>query len=189
MKKIIIVVGLIFLSITNVNAEIVSVKLKKCVDGDTARFIIDNEVKSTRFLAINTPEIKHGKKKAEPYGNEASKYTCKRLKDAKEIKIEYDDNADKTDKYGRVLGWIFVDDELLQEDLVKNGYAEVKYLYGDYKYTKELQELEKKAKKDKLNMWSDDTYKEEDEEELDGLLEQLIDDLFKFISKKIKSML
>lgn len=175
-------------TVTNVNAETVKVKLKKCVDGDTARFMIGNEIKSTRFLAINTPEVKHGKTKAQPYGKEASDYTCKRLKNAKKIELEYDDNSSKTDKYGRVLAWVFVDGELLQNELVKNGYAEVKYLYGDYKYTDTLQESMKKVKQEKLNMWSDDTYKS-DEDESDKLLDQLLDDLFKFIRKKIKSML
>ena len=189
-KRLIGIILLLLISTTNVYADSVEVKLKKCVDGDTARFIIDNEVKSVRFLAINTPEIKHGKKKAEPYGVEASKYTCKKLKNAKEIKLEYDDNSDETDKYGRVLAWIFVDDELLQSSLIKEGYAEVKYLYGDYKYTKKLQKQEKKAKKDKLNMWSDDTYKNEnDEDSIDNFLDEILDDLFKFIRKKIKSML
>ena len=191
MKKYIIVFLMVILTTTNVKAETVKVKLKKCVDGDTARFVIDNEVKSTRFLAINTPEIKHGKKQAEAYGVEASKYTCKKLKNAKKIELEYDDNSDKTDKYGRVLAWVFVDEELLQDDLVKNGYAEVKYLYGDYKYTSKLQKSEKKAKKEKLNMWSDDEYKnkEENEDVVDSFLDALLDDLFKFIRKKIKSML
>lgn len=181
---------LILISTTNVYADSFEVKLKKCVDGDTARFVIDNEVKSVRFLAINTPEIKHGKKKAEPYGVEASKYTCKKLKNAKKIELEYDENSDETDKYGRVLAWIFVDDELLQSSLVKEGYAEVKYLYGDYKYTSKLQKQEKKAKKDKINMWSDDIYNsKDDEDEIDSFLDEILDDLFKFIRKKIKSML
>lgn len=190
MKRYIVLLFISLLLIsTDVNAETVKVKLKKCVDGDTARFIIDNEVKSTRFLAINTPEIKHGKKKAEPYGVEASNYTCKRLKNAKEIALEYDDNSDKTDKYGRVLAWVFVDDELLQNDLVKKGYAEVKYLYGDYKYTKDLEKSQKKAKKEKLNIWSDNTNKKSTDNEESDILDELIDDLFKFIMKKIKSML
>lgn len=190
MKRYVILLFISLLFISNdVNAETVKVKLKKCVDGDTARFIIGNEVKSTRFLAINTPEIKHGKKKAEPYGVEASDYTCKRLKNAKEITLEYDDNSDKTDKYGRVLAWVFVDDELLQKDLIKKGYAEVKYLYGDYKYTKDLEKLQKKAKKEKLNIWSDNKDKNNEKKEENDFLDELIDDLFKFIMKKIKSMI
>ena len=63
------------------------VRLSKCVDGDTARFIIDNKEYSTRFLAIDTPEVKHPKKKVEPFGKEASNYTCKRLENAKKIEL------------------------------------------------------------------------------------------------------
>ena len=80
---------------------------------------------------------------------------CDALKSAETIELEYDDGSEKLDKYGRTLAWVYVDDVLLQEELVKRGLAEVKYLYGDYAYTKELQTLEKEAKKEKINMWSD----------------------------------
>ena len=49
---------------------------------------------------------------------------------------------------------MFVDDELLQEQLIQKGYAKVAYLYGDYKYTSRLQEAEKKAKAERLGIWS-----------------------------------
>ena len=189
MKKIYIgILLLISFIYIDVNASSDTAKLKKCVDGDTARFIIGNKEESVRFLAINTPEIKHGKNKAEPYGIEASNYTCKKLRNAKKIVIEYDDAAGKTDKYGRVLGWIFVDDNLLQDDLIKNGYAEVKYLYGNYKYTDTLKKSEKVAKKNKLKIWSNDKDSEIDDE-IDSFLDGILDDLFKYVRKKIKSML
>ena len=69
------------------------------------------------------------------------------------------------DKYGRTLAWVYADGVLLQKELVKQGLAEVKYIYGDYAYTKELQELEKEAKKEKLHMWSDGTAAEEQQNE------------------------
>ena len=153
-NKFLVIIILLVVTFNNVNAEEVTVELKKCVDGDTARFIINNEEKTTRFLAIDTPEVKHGKNEAEPYGEKASEYTCKKLKNAKKIVLEYDDNSDKVDKYGRVLAWVFVDGKLLQNELVKNGYAEVKYLYGDYKYTSTLEKSLESAKKKKINMWS-----------------------------------
>ena len=90
---------------------------------------------------------------------------CDVLKSAETIELEYDDGSDKLDKYGRTLAWVFVDDVLLQKELVKKGLAEVKYLYGDYAYTKELQTLEKEAKKEKLNMWSDGSAAEEEQNE------------------------
>ncbi len=162
------------------------VKLSKCVDGDTAKFIINGKEYSTRFLAIDTPEVKHPKKKVEPYGKEASKYTCDRLKAAKEIVLEYDSNSTKEDKYGRRLAWVFVDKELLQEKLVSKGYAKVAYLYGDYKYTKKLQKIEQKAKDNKVGIWSNNNYVYDSS---DSLLEKIFDKLLRYIRKEIKSML
>ncbi len=129
------------------------VKFIKCVDGDTAKFERNNKVFTLRFLAVNTPETKSPKKGVEFYGKEASNYTCNRLEKAKNIEIEYDNKSDRNDRYGRNLGWVFLDDKLLQKDLVENGYAKVEYLYGKYKYVEELKELETKAKKDKKGLW------------------------------------
>ena len=99
------------------------VSLSKCVDGDTAKFIINNKEETVRFLAVDTPATKHPTKGEEPYGKEASDYTCNRLKEGNKIELEYDDNSTKTDKYNRYLAWVFVDDNLLQAELVKNGLA------------------------------------------------------------------
>lgn len=158
-KKIIILISTLFLLPNIVKAnERVEVKFKSCVDGDTANFIMNDKTIKVRFLAINTPEIKHGKNEAEYYGNEAAYYTCSRLKKANNIELEFDDGSEKKDKYDRYLAWIFLDDKLLQEDLIKNGYAEVKYINGDYAYTNELQKLESKAKEQEIGIWKDDRF-------------------------------
>ena len=130
-----------------------TITLTKCTDGDTAHFLIDGKDTTVRFLAIDTPEYT---KEKEPYGKEASTFTCDALKQANEIQMEYDDGSDKTDKYGRDLAWIFVDDKLLQKMLVEEGLAEVAYLYGDYAYTDELKESQEMAKAAKRNIWSDE---------------------------------
>lgn len=152
------------------------VKFSKCVDGDTAKFEKNNKVFTLRFLAINTPETKSPKKGVEFYGKEASKYTCDRLEKAKTIEIEYDKNSDRSDRYGRKLGWVFLDDKLLQKDLVENGYAKVEYVYGKYKYLDELKELEKKAKKEKIGLWQKETTsdkKNSNKNILDSIIETL----------------
>ncbi|MCR0293482.1 thermonuclease family protein [[Clostridium] innocuum] len=128
------------------------VKLTKCTDGDTAHFMIDGQDTTVRFLAIDTPETIKPNTPVQPYGKEASQYTCDALNSAKEIRLEYE--KEKNDKYGRNLAWVFVDDKLLQEQLIQKGYAKVAYLYGDYKYTGRLQEAEKKAKAERLGIWS-----------------------------------
>ncbi len=148
MKKVFLIIFILFFGI-NVNAKEI-VTLNKCVDGDTAWFNINDEKIKARFLAIDTPESTN---KIEPYGKEASEFTCNLLKNAKKIEIEYDENSDKFDKYDRHLVWVFVDDELLQNIIVKEGYADVKYLYGDYKYTDILKKSLIEAKANNLNMW------------------------------------
>ena len=147
----IIVINLFF--INNVYAKEINVKLKECIDGDTAIFVSNKEKIKARFLAIDTPETKYSKKGEQPYGQDASVYTCNKLKNAKKIKLEYDKNSDEKDKYDRHLVWVWIDNKLLQEDLVKNGYAKVTYLYNDYKYTNKLIDAEKSAKNNNLHIW------------------------------------
>lgn len=141
-----------FLFIVNVNASKLEVTLDKCVDGDTAWFILDGERIKTRFLAIDTPE---STTKKEPYGKEASDYTCNMLSNATKIEIEYDPNSDKLDKYDRHLVWVFVDDTLLQDSIIKNGLGKVAYLYDDYQYTYILEASELLAKTSKIGIWSE----------------------------------
>ena len=174
MKKIILIISLFFIGIISINAKTIRVEFSDCIDGDTAKFIYKSEEITARFLAIDTPETVHPTKEIEEFGKEASDYTCNKLKNAKEIKLEYDNNSDKTDKYDRHLVWVFVDGELLQKKLVSKGYASVAYLYGDYKYTEELEEVEKEAEDQKLGIWSieqsdeitkEDTNKKQNNEE------------------------
>ena len=146
MKNKVLFLLMIFLLPSFVNARTYKVKLDKCVDGDTAKFIIKGEKKTFRFLAIDAPEVYHNGEISEPFAEDAKLFVCNELKNAKKIEIEYDKNSNKTDKYDRHLVWVFVDGELLQDLIIQNGYAKVHYLYGDYKYTEILQDSESHAK-------------------------------------------
>lgn len=154
--KIIFGIMISLLFITNVNAsEKIEVTLSKCVDGDTAWFIMDEEEIKVRFLAIDTPESTN---EVEPFGKEASNYTCNLLNNADKIEIEYDENSDKLDKYDRHLVWVFVDDELLQNLIIKKGLGQIEYVYDDYKYLTLLEASELVAKNNQIGIWKDSNY-------------------------------
>lgn len=138
--------------------EKITATFNKCVDGDTAVFNVSGKETKFRFLAIDTPETVHPTKGEEAYGKNASEYTCNKLTNASSIEIEYED--EKTDKYGRSLGWIWVDNSLLQKELVENGLGEVAYIYGNYKYTSLLCETQKTAINNKVGIWENGTRKE-----------------------------
>ena len=189
MKKIYCVLILLFIFLVDFNVYALSkkeVKFSKCVDGDTARVILNKEEIKVRFLAIDTPESVHPTKGEEPFGKETSEYTCEKLKNAKTILIEYDPESDKTDKYDRHLVWIYVDDILLQKDLIEKGYAKVAYLYGDYLYTDELKEVEEVAKKSGVGIWSDSSNQEKEENEEYNIIEKIIDQICEILEKLIE---
>lgn len=153
--KLILFFGYIFLfvniGVRATQKEVVS--FSKCVDGDTIKVLLDGKEKIVRMLAIDTPESVHPTKGVEYYGKEASNFTCDIVKSANKLELEYDDNSDKEDKYGRLLVWVFVDGELLQDKLIQSGYAEVAYLYGDYKYTSLLQDHQAVVETKKIGIW------------------------------------
>jgi len=121
------------------------VTLDRCIDGDTAWFY---PIGKARFLYIDTPEIYP---QMQPFGQDAADHTCKRLSEAKLIQIEYD--GQREDSYGRALVWVWVDDQLLQEELALLGYVVKLYDYGDYRYERRVDEAIKKAKKNKSGIY------------------------------------
>jgi micrococcal nuclease len=123
-----------------------TVKLSKCIDGDTANF---TKVGTTRFLYIDTPE---STKTVEPYGKEASAFTCNLLKKAKTIQLQYD--GPKKDKYNRTLAWVWIDGKLIQKEIIKKGYVEKFYDYGTYSYETDLRNLQATAQKQRVGIWS-----------------------------------
>ena len=170
------------------------VEFKSCIDGDTARFIMDKEEIKVRFLAIDMPETNHPKKGEEPYGKEAKEYTCNRITNASKIELEFDDNSDKKDKYNRYLAWVYVDDSLLEEELVQNGLAKVAYLYGDYSYTDKLKETEVGMYSDVDNSYNATNKNNEnsktnlDEELEDKIYNKVMNTLSKFVKKILREI-
>lgn len=126
--------------------------LVDCIDGDTAKFMIDGNEQIVRFLAIDTPETVKKNTPVQPFGKEASDMTCGLLTNATRIELEFED-SNKQDKYDRLLAWVWVDGELLQQKLVAEGYAEVKYLYDDYKYNELLLGVQDYTKEQKKGIW------------------------------------
>lgn len=187
MKKVVIIFFILIIFPLNINAERKKIIFDSCVDGDTIKAKIDGEISTIRFLAIDTPETVHPKKKAEPYGKEASEYTCSKVKSAKKLEIEYDPGSNKQDKYKRTLGWIYVDDSLLQKELIEHGYAKVAYIYGDYLYTNELKHIEENVKEKKIGLWgkTNTTVDTDDDKSFFELISDFIDD---FIDEFIKSI-
>ena len=186
MKRVILIILLMFPLFVFAKEE---VKFDKCIDGDTFKAKINDEIITVRLLAVDTPEIKHDKVEAEYYGEEAKDYTCNLLKNSKKIELEYDLKSDKFDKYGRTLAWVYVDNYLLNDILVRNGYGEVAYVYDNYKYVDLLKEHESLAKIEKLGIWNDNV-----DDDVDNILiwssifTAILLSLFAILKNKLKNI-
>lgn len=124
----------------------VRVRYIEAVDGDTAYFMVNGKKEKIRFFVINTPEIFP---KQEKYSLEAKNYTDTVLKYAKRIYLQSDPSDSLRDdtESKRLLAWVWVDNRLLNYQLVEKGYAKIKYIFGkNMLYLADLKKAEAIAK-------------------------------------------
>ena len=124
-------------------------KVLAVIDGDTIDVDIDlgfdiSITKRVRLAGIDTPESRTSDKYEKSLGLESKALLKQRLSDAKIIVIRTE-KPDSSEKYGRVLGWLFLDGEKtsFNETMIASGYA-WSYL-GDTK-VKNFDELLNKRK-------------------------------------------
>jgi micrococcal nuclease len=104
-------------------------KVENVVDGDTIDVLIDLGFdilfsSRVRLAGIDTPESRTKDLKEKALGLESKEYLKKALKDAKSVVIKTE-KMDSSEKYGRILGWIYVNDETvsLNDMMINDGYA------------------------------------------------------------------
>ena len=76
----------------------------------------------------------------------------RRLIEGKEVRLERD--LSDTDKYGRLLRYVYVDDTLVNAELVRLGLAEARAYPPDTRYQDLLAQLEREARRDGRGMWA-----------------------------------
>ena len=125
-------------------------KVTKVVDGDTIDVEIDlgfdiSFSSRVRLAGIDTPESRTADKMEKALGLEAKAYLKHEIDSAKSVVIKTE-KMDSSEKYGRILGWVFLDGSTvsLNEKMITDGHA-WGYL-GDTK-VKDFNALAEKRKK------------------------------------------
>ena len=122
----------------------IDIELIKCDSISNIWVNISDEVKRIHLLAF---EMESGY-----LDNEINQYVCNTLNNATSLQIEYD--IKKNDKYNRELVYLYVDDSMLQEKLLKNGFGQVNNVQGDYKYLTSFCDIQKEAIIKKIGIWN-----------------------------------
>ena len=101
-------------------------EVAKVVDGDTVDLVIDlgfglYKKERVRVAGIDSPESRTRDKEEKVYGLEAKAYLMGILESAETIIVE----TEKDGKYGRMLGWLYVDDndQSVNHLMIEAGYA------------------------------------------------------------------
>ena len=125
----------------------------RVVDGDTVILNIDGQRTRVRLIGIDTPEsVAEDKSRNVKEGKIASEYT-KNLLENKKVRLEVDD--EKKDVYERKLGYVFLDDEFINEKLLKEGMAKLYTKTTNQKYSERLKKAEEYARENKKGFWKD----------------------------------
>ena len=128
-------------------------KVINVVDGDTVDIIMDKKVTRVRLVGINTPETKDPRKGVECFGPEASE-KLKEILLGKVIELKNDPSQDTEDKYGRLLRYVFLNGENINQKMISDGYA-FEYTYKKpYEYQKEFRKSESEAREKNLGLWN-----------------------------------
>jgi len=120
----------------------------RVIDGDT--LVLDGNEK-VRLIGVDTPETVHPQKPVERYGKEASVFT-RALAEGKRVRLEYDQQ--RTDKYGRTLAYIYLEDgTFLNAEIIKKGYG-FAYTRFPFKHLEQFRQLERRAREEGRGLWT-----------------------------------
>ncbi len=128
------------------------VVVSRVIDGDTIEL---ESGKAVRFVGVDTPETVDPRRPVGCFGKEASDET-KKLLTGKKVILQKDVSA--TDKYGRLLRFVFLPLEngemlFVNDYLVREGFAKVKTYPPDRKFESRFLEAQEKAKIQKKGLW------------------------------------
>jgi micrococcal nuclease len=140
-----LVVAVLLLSCVPVATES-QARVVRVIDGDTIEIAGGAHV---RYIGMDTPETYP---KVEFYGPEAKAKNIE-LVEGKLVTLEKD--VSDTDKYGRLLRYVYADGVFVNGELVRLGYAEAVAYPPDTRYQWQLEQLEKEAKAAKRGIWGE----------------------------------
>ncbi|WP_319525388.1 thermonuclease family protein [uncultured Desulfosarcina sp.] len=124
------------------------VAVRWVADGDT---IVLADGRHVRYIGIDTPEVAHENRRAEPFG-EAAKAFNRELVMGKRIRLETD--REKMDRYGRLLAYVYREDGLfVNTELLRRGLAYVLYHFPNHAKVGELLAVQREAMGQGRGIW------------------------------------
>ena len=120
-----------------------TVSCTSVIDGDTIRL---DTGKTVRLIGIDAPEL------SQPGGEMSRQYLAQMIIGKK---ITLDKGYEDRDKYNRLLRFVYIGNVCVNEEMIRQGYAEARYLSPDDPLREYYIQLEIEAEITKAGLWSD----------------------------------
>ena len=123
-------------------------KVTRVIDGDTIEL---EGGQTVRYIGIDTPETVAPNRPVDCFGPEASAKN-KELVQGKSVELEKD--VSETDRFGRLLRYVYIDGQMVNELLVAEGYAQSSTFPPDVKYQDKFRSAQQKAMSEGKGLWT-----------------------------------
>lgn len=129
--------------------------VSRVIDGDTVAILRDSSEVKIRMLGLDTPETEDPRTPVQCFGAEAAHHATALLAH-KRVLVRPDPSQDRTDRYGRLLAYVWVDGALFNLDQIAQGFG-YEYTYSPshpYRYQREFRAAARYARAHHLGLWS-----------------------------------
>lgn len=124
-----------------------SMKVVRVIDGDTIELTDGRRV---RYIGVDTPEIGDPRRNIECFAKEAMEEN-KRLVEGKTVRLEKD--VSETDRYGRLLRYVYIGDVFVNAHLVRQGFARIDTVPPDVAHQQKFLQAEQEAREQGRGLW------------------------------------
>jgi len=150
-RKCLSIILVLFLLILAIGCTVLTTPLvTRVIDGDTIEVDIADTIYKVRYIGIDAPELDDTQPEFCASAQEATRYN-RQLVEGKTVRLEKD--ITETDKYGRLLRYVYVGDIFVNAELVKQGLAWAKTYEPDTKYQYTLEKAEAEARQAEIGIW------------------------------------
>lgn len=134
----------------SLNLGLTSATVTRVIDGDTIEVEISGVEYTVRYIGIDTPETVDPRRPVGCFGAEASARN-RELVEGKAVELEKD--VSETDDFGRLLRYVWADGQMVNETLVRDGYALAATYPPDVRYAELFASLQMAAREAGRGLW------------------------------------
>lgn len=123
------------------------------VDGDTIKVDMSGKTETIRFIGVDTPETHKPHTPVQCFGPDAAAYTKSKV-EGRTVRLLADPKDDNRDRYGRLLRYIYLEDNsLLNKTLIQKGYG-FAYISFPFEQKADFIKAQLTAISGKLGLWT-----------------------------------